>query len=279
MAARDRVIARHPKTQFLLLHVGNDAENLPFVSADPRPLPEHVRRARRPRGRARAAAARVAEVLRQVPGPHHLRHRRRAAALRQRDAAAGLRRRAVRDLLPLPRDRGRVLRLRARARCRPRDAGRSTASACPTPILKKVYEAQRGALPGAAARDRGRCSPWPSPPPAAPAAKPRYVVGATTAAAARPLLAADAAAWKDAPRITWGPAPVTTDFAALWSKDALYLRFDARDPVAVAHHDHARRAPVGGGGRGGLPRPRPLRPRLRGDRDQPRQRRLPTCAW
>jgi predicted TIM-barrel fold metal-dependent hydrolase len=33
MAARDRVIARHPKTKFLLLHVGNDAENLPFVSA------------------------------------------------------------------------------------------------------------------------------------------------------------------------------------------------------------------------------------------------------
>jgi predicted TIM-barrel fold metal-dependent hydrolase len=32
MAARDRVIARHPRTKFLLLHVGNDAENLPFVS-------------------------------------------------------------------------------------------------------------------------------------------------------------------------------------------------------------------------------------------------------
>jgi predicted TIM-barrel fold metal-dependent hydrolase len=32
MAARDRVIARHPKTKFLLLHVGNDAENLGFVS-------------------------------------------------------------------------------------------------------------------------------------------------------------------------------------------------------------------------------------------------------
>jgi predicted TIM-barrel fold metal-dependent hydrolase len=32
MAARDRVFARHPKTQFLVLHVGNDAENLPFVS-------------------------------------------------------------------------------------------------------------------------------------------------------------------------------------------------------------------------------------------------------
>ena len=32
MAARDRVIARHPKTRFCLLHVGNDAENLGFVS-------------------------------------------------------------------------------------------------------------------------------------------------------------------------------------------------------------------------------------------------------
>jgi predicted TIM-barrel fold metal-dependent hydrolase len=32
MAARDRVFARHPKTRFLVLHVGNDAENLPFVS-------------------------------------------------------------------------------------------------------------------------------------------------------------------------------------------------------------------------------------------------------
>ncbi len=31
MAARDRVIARHPRTKFLLLHVGNDAENLGFV--------------------------------------------------------------------------------------------------------------------------------------------------------------------------------------------------------------------------------------------------------
>ena len=61
------------------------------------------------------------------------------------------------------------------------------------------------------------------------AAKPRYVV-ASSAAASTALLAGDAAAWKSAPRIQWGPAPVTTDFAALWTKDALYLRFDARDP-------------------------------------------------
>jgi len=30
--ARNRVFARHPKTQFIALHVGNDAENLPYVS-------------------------------------------------------------------------------------------------------------------------------------------------------------------------------------------------------------------------------------------------------
>lgn len=61
------------------------------------------------------------------------------------------------------------------------------------------------------------------------AAEPRYVVASTRAEAAT-LLAGDAAAWKPAARIQWGPAPYTTEFAALWSGDALYLRFDARDP-------------------------------------------------
>src|SRR5947209_15800295 len=32
LEARNRVLARHPKTQFIVLHVGNDAENLPYVS-------------------------------------------------------------------------------------------------------------------------------------------------------------------------------------------------------------------------------------------------------
>jgi len=32
LEARNRVFARHPKTQFVTLHVGNDAENLPYVS-------------------------------------------------------------------------------------------------------------------------------------------------------------------------------------------------------------------------------------------------------
>ena len=115
MAARDRVFARHPKTQFLALHVGHDAENLAFVSRVARPLPQHDGRARRAHRRAGPPAARLAEVLREVPGPHPVRHRRRAAARRRRVPAAGLQGRALRDLLPLPRDRGRVLRLRAGA--------------------------------------------------------------------------------------------------------------------------------------------------------------------
>jgi len=32
LEARNRVLARHPRTQFIVLHVGNDAENLPYVS-------------------------------------------------------------------------------------------------------------------------------------------------------------------------------------------------------------------------------------------------------
>ncbi|HEV8255084.1 MAG TPA: carbohydrate-binding family 9-like protein [Vicinamibacteria bacterium] len=44
------------------------------------------------------------------------------------------------------------------------------------------------------------------------------------------LLAGAPEAWKGAVRVRWGPSPYETDFAALWEPDALYLRFDARDP-------------------------------------------------
>jgi hypothetical protein len=59
--------------------------------------------------------------------------------------------------------------------------------------------------------------------------RPSYEVRSTRADAAA-LLAGDAAAWTAAPRITWGPSAHSTDFAALWSADALFLRWDARDP-------------------------------------------------
>jgi predicted TIM-barrel fold metal-dependent hydrolase len=32
LEARNRVLARHPKTQFIMLHVGNNAENLTYVA-------------------------------------------------------------------------------------------------------------------------------------------------------------------------------------------------------------------------------------------------------
>ena len=52
---------------------------------------------------------------------------------------------------------------------------------------------------------------------------------AATKATSEALLANTAAAWKNAQHVQWGPASHTTDFAALWSGDALFLRFAARD--------------------------------------------------
>ncbi|MGD0579878.1 MAG: amidohydrolase family protein, partial [Bryobacteraceae bacterium] len=53
--ARNRVYARHPKTQFITLHFGNDAENLPYVAQCMDKLPNmHV-----------DLAARVGELGRQ----------------------------------------------------------------------------------------------------------------------------------------------------------------------------------------------------------------------
>jgi hypothetical protein len=60
-------------------------------------------------------------------------------------------------------------------------------------------------------------------------AGPRYVV-ARTGGERGALLGASGPAWKDAPRIQWGPAPYETSFAARWNDDGLFVRFDARDP-------------------------------------------------
>jgi hypothetical protein len=71
-----------------------------------------------------------------------------------------------------------------------------------------------------------------------PVSAPSYEVAATPAASTV-LLGGDAAAWKSAARIQWGPSPYTTEFAALSARDALYLRFDARD--ASPWHTMTRR--------------------------------------
>jgi len=57
---------------------------------------------------------------------------------------------------------------------------------------------------------------------------PRYRLASTTADPVR-LLAGDDEAWRAAATITWGTAPWTTAFRALWSATALHLRFDAAD--------------------------------------------------
>jgi hypothetical protein len=43
------------------------------------------------------------------------------------------------------------------------------------------------------------------------------------------LLGASEESWKGTPTIAWGPAPYETRFAAQWSDEGLFLRFDADD--------------------------------------------------
>ena len=43
------------------------------------------------------------------------------------------------------------------------------------------------------------------------------------------LLEVDAAAWREAPAIEWGPEPYRTRFRACWDPLALHVRFDAAD--------------------------------------------------
>ena len=112
--ARDRVFARHPKTTFVALHVGHWAENLKAVGEMLDKFPNvNVEIGARigELGRQPRTSARFFDRY-QDRDP--LRHRRDSA--RHRNPAAGVRRGSVSDLLPLPRNRGRVLRLRAGAR-------------------------------------------------------------------------------------------------------------------------------------------------------------------
>ncbi len=102
LAARDRVLARHPKTTFIGLHVGHSSENLAAAAAALDRFPNlHVEIAARIGELGRQPRA-SQTLLRSVPGQDPVRHRRPAG-------------RALSDLLPVPRDRGRVLRLRERA--------------------------------------------------------------------------------------------------------------------------------------------------------------------
>ena len=124
LAARDRVFARHPRTTFIGLHVGHSRRTSRRVGG-PRPLPQPARRDRGPHRRARPPAARVAPVLRSLPGPDPLRHRWSPGC-------------AVPDLLPVPGDGGRVLRLRP-GPVPPQGRWRIYGLGLRDQILKKVY--------------------------------------------------------------------------------------------------------------------------------------------
>src|SRR5262249_3651560 len=123
---------------------------------DARPVSERPRGDWREDRRARPAAAHGAPLLRQVSGPDPLRHRCRAARLR--NAAAGVRRSAVSDLLSVPRARGWVFRPRAVALAAAgalADLRRRPAGADPAQGVLP----ERGTHPRIEARD-GVTRPW-----------------------------------------------------------------------------------------------------------------------
>ena len=75
LAALERVIERHPKTTFVCVHFGNNPEDVDWVD---RQLDAHPNMNDRPGGadtRDRSRRHReVAQVFREAPGPHFLRH-------------------------------------------------------------------------------------------------------------------------------------------------------------------------------------------------------------
>ena len=98
--ARNRVIARHPKTTFVGLHVANNSEDLGQVAEWLDRWPNlHVEIGART-GRTGPAAPHFAEVFRSLPGPHPVRHRRHAQG--RGVSAAGFEAGDVPLLLPIP---------------------------------------------------------------------------------------------------------------------------------------------------------------------------------
>ncbi len=99
LAARDRVFARHPHTQFVALHMANWPENLDYVVCSPRSAAQRHGRVWRARSRTWPPAPPRPRVLPEISGPHHVRHRQRSH------------RRNVSQPLPLARNRRRIFRL------------------------------------------------------------------------------------------------------------------------------------------------------------------------
>ncbi len=73
MTERNNMFRKHPKTRFVAAHFGWHANDLARAGEDARRVSERDDRSRRNPLRPRPPAARRARVLREVPGPHHVR--------------------------------------------------------------------------------------------------------------------------------------------------------------------------------------------------------------
>ena len=73
MTERNNMFRKHPKTRFVAAHFGWHANDLQRAGEDARRVSERDDRGRRDPLRSRPPAARRARVLREVPGPDHVR--------------------------------------------------------------------------------------------------------------------------------------------------------------------------------------------------------------
>ena len=132
-------VARHPKTTFIAVHFGNDPEDPGQRRAHARQVSQLLHRHGGARARDRPPpAGEDAALLREVPGPHPVRHRHRHRRRRRRHDVR-LERRRRRPPAPTrsassrrPGATSRRSTASSRARPPSRAAGRSTASACPS---------------------------------------------------------------------------------------------------------------------------------------------------
>ncbi len=117
LEARNRMIAKHPKTQFVVLHVGNDAENLTYVSECMDRFPNM----------SVEMAARVGELGRQPRTSRKFFDKYQDRILFGTDAVPNgtdtpqqIYGDELTRFTSLPRNRRRILRLRPRSRSAPR---------------------------------------------------------------------------------------------------------------------------------------------------------------
>ena len=121
-----RLVQRHPQTTFIGAHVGCYAENLAWVGAAARPLPQLVRGYQRPHRRAGPPALHRPALLPPAPRPHPVR------------PGYGPRPGGVPHPVPLPRDRRRVFQLQPRRGARPGPLA-IYGLYLPDDVLEKVY--------------------------------------------------------------------------------------------------------------------------------------------